>query len=105
MKSNFPQYSDDTTQQEKGQRMPQESLLLCITDLYDAAMDTRAWQGLGARLATALGGQAMGLWVEDHGQICELVATVPAEALAVYQQYYYTLDPYATAAAHQLQLT
>ena len=70
---------DDTTHQEKGQRMLQESLLSCITDLYDAAMDTRAWQGLGARLATVLGGQTMGLWVEDHGQIRELMATVPAQ--------------------------
>jgi hypothetical protein len=66
--------------------MSQESLLSCITDLYDAAMDTRAWQGLGARLATVLGGQTMGLWMEDQGQIRELVSTVPAEALAVYLQ-------------------
>jgi hypothetical protein len=105
MQSIFPQYSDDTTQQEKGQRMLQKRLLSCITDLYDAAMDTRAWQGLGARLAPVLGGQTMGLWMEDHGQVHELVATVPAEALAVYQQYYHTLDPYAAAAAHQPQLT
>ena len=85
--------------------MSQESLLSYITDLYDAAMDTRAWHGLGARLATVLGGQTMGLWVEDHGQICELVATVPAEALTVYQQYYHALDLYATAAARQPQMT
>jgi hypothetical protein len=96
---------DDTTHQEKGQRMLQESLLSCITDLYDAAMDTRAWQGLGARPAAVLDAQTMGLWVEDHGQIRELVATVPAEALAVYQQYYHALDLYATAAARQPQMT
>jgi DNA-binding CsgD family transcriptional regulator/PAS domain-containing protein len=85
--------------------MLQESLLACITDLYDAAMDTRAWQGLGARLAMVLGGQTMGLWVQDQGQIRELVATVPAEALAVYQQYYHALDLYAMAAARQPQMT
>jgi DNA-binding CsgD family transcriptional regulator len=85
--------------------MSQERLLAYITDLYDAAMDMRAWQGLGARLATVLDAQTMGLWVEDHGQIRELVATVPAEALAAYQQYYYALDLYATAAARQPQMT
>jgi DNA-binding NarL/FixJ family response regulator len=68
-------------------------------------METHAWQGLGARLGAILGGQTMGLWVEDQGQIHELVATVPAEALAVYQQYYYALDLYAMAAARQPQLT
>jgi DNA-binding CsgD family transcriptional regulator/PAS domain-containing protein len=47
----------------------------------------------------------MGLWVEDHGQIRELVTTIPAEVQAVYQEYYYALDPYATAAARQPQLT
>jgi hypothetical protein len=66
---------------------------------------SRAWPGLGACLAAILGGQTMGLWVEDQGQIHELVATVPAEALAVYQQYYYALDLYAMAAARQPQLT
>jgi hypothetical protein len=89
----------------EGQRMSQENLLACITDLYGPAMETHAWQGLGTRLATVLGAQTMGLWVEDHGQIRELVATVPAEALAVYQQYYHALDLYATAAASQPQMT
>src|SRR5438445_12620911 len=101
----FPLMCDNTTQQEKGQRMLQGSLLACITDLYDAAMETRAWQGLGARLATVLGGQTMALWVEDHGQIHEWVSTLPAETQTVYQQYYYTLDPYAMAAARQPRLT
>jgi DNA-binding CsgD family transcriptional regulator/PAS domain-containing protein len=85
--------------------MPQRRLHQCITDLYDAAMETRAWQGLGAQLAAVLDGQTMGLWVEDHGQIRELVSTVPAEALAVYQQYYHSRDLYATAAARQPQMT
>jgi DNA-binding CsgD family transcriptional regulator/PAS domain-containing protein len=85
--------------------MSQESLHSCITALYDAAMDTRAWQGLGARLAAVLDAQTMGRWVEDHDQIRELVATVPAEALAVYQQYSHALDLYATAAARPPQLT
>src|SRR5262249_6411729 len=98
-----PAWCDDPT--GGGQRMSQQSLHACITDLYDAALDTRAWHGLGARLAAVLGGQTMGLWVEDHGQIHEAVTTVPAEVQAVYQQYYYALDPYATAAARQPQLT
>jgi DNA-binding CsgD family transcriptional regulator/PAS domain-containing protein len=85
--------------------MLQRRLHRCITDVYDAAMETHAWQGLGGRLGAILGGQTMGLWVEEQGQICELVATVPAEALAVYQQYYYALDLYAMAAARQPQLT
>jgi DNA-binding CsgD family transcriptional regulator len=84
--------------------MLQQSLHRCITDLYDAAMETHAWQGLGARLATVLGGESMALWVEDHGQRREWVCTNPMEAQAVYQQYYYALDPYATTAARQPQM-
>ena len=56
-----------------------------MTDLDDAPMDTRAWHGLGVRLASVLGGQTMGLWVEDQGQRREWMATVLAEARAVYQ--------------------
>lgn len=81
--------------------MSQQRLHLFMTDLYDTAMEPRAWQEFGARLATVLDGQTMGLWVEDHGQISEMVTTVPAEALAVYTQYYHTLDLYATAASHR----
>jgi hypothetical protein len=85
--------------------MLQQSLHRCIIDLYDAAMETHAWQGLGARLATVLGGESMALWVEDHGQRREWVCTNPMEAQAVYQQYYYALDPYATTAARRPQMT
>ena len=84
--------------------MLQQHLHHYITDLYDAAMEPHAWQGLIARLATVLGGQTMAFWVEDHGQRREWVCTNPVEAQAMYQQYYYALDPYATAAARRPQM-
>jgi hypothetical protein len=38
-----------------------------MTALYDAALDPSARERLGARLATALGGQTSALWIVEHG--------------------------------------
>jgi DNA-binding CsgD family transcriptional regulator/PAS domain-containing protein len=66
-----------------------------MTDLYDAATEPSAWERLGARLATALGGQTSALWIVEHGHVREMVSSLPAEAVTQYQQYYHTLDPWA----------
>jgi hypothetical protein len=47
--------------------MLQQNVHAFLPDLYDAALDTRAWQGLGGRLAVALGGQTSALWLVEHG--------------------------------------
>jgi hypothetical protein len=98
----FSHLCDDTTQQEEGTFMPQRRLHRCMTDLYDAPMETRAWHGLGARLASILGSQTMGLWVEDQGQRREWMATVLAEARAVYQQYAPARQLYAQTASGRM---
>ena len=75
-----------------------------IPDLYDAALETRAWQGLGVRLAMALGGQTSALWLMEHGQVSEMVSSLPAEAMALYQQHYHALDPWAALAGRTPRL-
>jgi len=75
-----------------------------MTDLYDAAMEPSAWERLGARLATALGGQTSALWIVQHGQVCEMISSLPAEVVALYQQYYHALDPWAARASRTPRL-
>jgi hypothetical protein len=84
--------------------MLQQNLLACLTNLYDAAMDTHAWHGLGAHLATTLGGQTAALWVTEEGQVIDVVSSLPAEAVALYQQYYHALDPCAGLAGRTPRL-
>jgi hypothetical protein len=84
--------------------MPQRSVPAFITDLYDAAMETSAWGNLGARLATALGGQTSALWIVEQGQLREMISSLPAEAVALYQQYYHALDFWAALAGHRPRL-
>jgi len=84
--------------------MLQESLHPFLTDLYDAAMDMHAWHELGARLAATLGSQTSALWVVEDGRVIEMVSSLPAEAVALYTQYYHTLDPWAGMAGHTPRL-
>jgi PAS domain-containing protein len=84
--------------------MPQQSLQAFITGLYDAAMETSTWENLGARLATALGGQTSALWIVEHGQVREMVSSLPKEAVTLYQQYYHALDPWAAIAGRTPRL-
>jgi DNA-binding CsgD family transcriptional regulator/PAS domain-containing protein len=96
--------SDGTARQAEGERMPQRSVHALITDLYDAAMETSVWGHLGARLATALGGQTSALWIVEHGHVREMISSLPAEAVALYQQYYHALDPWAALASRTPRL-
>jgi hypothetical protein len=64
-------------------------------------METNAWESLGARLAAALGGQTSALWIVEQGQVREMVSSLPAEAVALYQQYYHALDPWAALAGRR----
>jgi DNA-binding CsgD family transcriptional regulator/PAS domain-containing protein len=84
--------------------MTQRSVHAFITDLYDAAMETSVWGSLGARLATALGGQTSALWIVEHGHVREMISSLPAEAVALYQQYYHALDPWAALASRTPRL-
>jgi len=84
--------------------LSQQSVHACITDLYDAAMETSTWERLGARLAAALGGQTCALWIVEHGTVREMVSSLPAEAVTRYQQYYHALDPWAAIASRTPRL-
>jgi hypothetical protein len=57
-----------------------------------------------ARLATALGGQTSALWIVEHGHVREMISSLSAEAVALYQQYYHALDPWAAKAGRAPRL-
>ncbi len=82
----------------------QQRVHALMTDLYDAAMEPSAWECLGARLATALGGQTSAVWIVEHGHVREMISSLPAEAVALYQQYYHALDPWAARASRTPRL-
>ena len=82
----------------------QQHVQALMTDLYDAVIETGAWERLGVRLATALGGQTSALWIVEHGHVREMISSLPAEAVVLYQQYYHALDTWAARASRSPRL-